>query len=384
MNGHISPPPDESPEQEAYPLEPRYHPIHKIPRKIYDFLASAKLAMALLVAILVCCVVGVTVWRGEEAGRMIFGTLWFNGILVLLVVNIACCFFGRIWGRRITLISFGMILFHLSFVAILLGVIYNSLFYFRGNIRLTEGEVLPSGDPQSYDRFDKGRFFSFSRLKGDTSLVRVHTNFRLGGEDKRVAYEVAVGDRTDRKQGLIYITNKLSHHGVDYFNDREGYSLLLTLYDRQGGYLYGGHMPLQSIRQKDGSFLYTTGYTDGDKVRQDAAPFPAPPAKPLMAVQVDYLLSKLKERAGDVRFLVLPLDQKGIPDYHKPVSEGKAPIGGKLAAGQYLLSAEEVRYWVGMTVRYEPGKPVILASLWAGLSGMIITTIGRMVRGRKK
>jgi len=34
-------------EQESFPVEPRDHPIHKIPRKIYDFLASAKLAMAL-------------------------------------------------------------------------------------------------------------------------------------------------------------------------------------------------------------------------------------------------------------------------------------------------------------------------------------------------
>jgi len=39
-------PPD--PESESFPVEPRYHPTHKIPRKIYDFLASAKLAMVLI------------------------------------------------------------------------------------------------------------------------------------------------------------------------------------------------------------------------------------------------------------------------------------------------------------------------------------------------
>jgi len=83
-------------EDEAYPVEPRYHPIHKIPRKIYDFLASAKLAMLLLVTILLTCIIGVTVLRGDESGRMIFGAIWFNAILVLLVVNVACCFFGRI------------------------------------------------------------------------------------------------------------------------------------------------------------------------------------------------------------------------------------------------------------------------------------------------
>src|SRR5512147_1816414 len=140
-----------------------------VPRKIYNFLSSKKLALILLIVILACCVAGVTVWRGAEAGRLIFGTIWFNGILVLLVINVACCFFGRIWGRKITLISFGMIVFHLSFVVMLGGIVYNSLFYFRGVIRLTEGETLPSGELQSYDFVDHGRFFNLAKLGGETA-----------------------------------------------------------------------------------------------------------------------------------------------------------------------------------------------------------------------
>ena len=376
--------PDTEPEVELYPIEPRYHPIHKIPRKIYDYLASAKLAMALLVAILGCCVAGVTIWRGVRAGEVIFGTLWFNGLLVLLVVNVACCFFGRIWGRRVTLVSFGMILFHLSFVAVLLGVSYNSLFYFRGNIRLTEGETLPSGDPQSYDTIDKGRFFNFSRLKGETTLIRMHTGFKVGAEDKRAAYEVEVGEGGSKKKGIIYITHKLTHRGFDYFNDKEGYSLLVTLADRQGKVLYGGHLPLQSIPQGKGGFSYSTGGKDGDVVRPGPMPFPAPPEMGLLALQVGYSPAKLKERGGEALFQLYPLDKTGTAPLDKPFAEGKAPIGQPFAAGEYVLSAQEVRYWVGMAVRYEPGTPIVLASLWVGLAGMLITTVGRMLRGRRK
>ena len=379
MSEHTTPSPE--PENEHYPIEPRYHPIHKIPRKIYDFLASSKLAMGLLVAILVCCVVGVTVWRGAEAGRIIFGTLWFNGILVLLVINVACCFFGRIWGRRVTLISLGMILFHLSFVAILLGVIYNSLFCFRGNIRLTEGEILSSSDPASYDGFDKGRFFSFSRLRGDAALVRVHTDFKIGGEYKRVAYEVAVGERADRKQGLVYITNKLSHHGVDYFNDREGYSILFALSDRSGKPLYAGYGPLQSIPQKDSGFIYTTGFKEGNTVIAMPVDFPPAPETARFAFQPTYTPSKLKEREGEVEFRLYPLQE--MLDLAKPFVKGKTTIGKPLSVGEYLLEAKEVRYWAVMTVRYEPGKPIVLASLWVGLAGMLLTTVGRMLRKQK-
>ena len=365
-------------EQEQYPLEPRYQPIHKIPRKIYDFLASAKLAMLLLVVILACCVSGVTLFRGQRAWELIFRTLWFNGLLILLVVNVACCFFGRVWHRKLTLVSFGMILFHLSFVAIFLGIVYNSLFFFRGTIRLTEGEVLRSSDPQSYDRIEAGRFFNFSRLKGETTLIRMHTGYRVGGEDKRAAYEVAVGEGSDITRSTVYITHKLTHHGVDYFNDREGYSLLIMLADRQGWELYGAHLPLQSIRQEDGSYIYTLGYTQDDRVYISPMKFPQPPEKPLFDMQLIYESSKLQERSGVARFQLFPLESRDA----KPFAEGTAPIGEKFGVGEYVLSAKEVRYWVAMQVRHEPGKPVVLASLWVGLGGMLLTTIGRMTRRR--
>jgi hypothetical protein len=380
MSEQIQTSTDTEPENEQYPIEPRYHPIHKIPRKIYDILASSRLAMALLVAILASCVAGVTVLRGDP-WRLIFTTLWFNGLLILLVVNVACCFFGRIWRRRVTLVSFGMILFHVSFVAVFLGIVYNSLFFFRGVIRLTEGEVLKSDDPQSYDVFETGRFFTFSRIRGETSLIKMHRDYKVQGDDKRAAYEIAVGEGTNRKQGIVYITHKLTHNGFDYFNDREGYSLLLVLADRQGRELYGAHIPLQSIKQGE-AYLYSTGHQADGKVIKSPIQFPAPTEIMLFGLQVEYIPSKLKDRDGEARFMIYPLDLKGNPLLEKPLAEGKRAIGQPFTIGEYILTAKEVRYWVGMTVRHEPGKPIVLTSLWVGLAGMIITLIGRMMRGR--
>jgi len=346
-------------------------------RNIYKFLSSVKLAMTLLIAILACCVVGVTIFRGERAWTLIFSTLWFNGLLVLLVVNVACSFFPRMWGRRITLISFGMILFHLSFVFILTGIIYNSLFYFRGNIRLTEGETLPSGELQSYDNSDRGRFFNLSRLKGETTLIKMHRGYKVDGNDKIAAYEIAVGDGR-KSQGIIYITKSLDHNGFSYFNDKEGYSVMVVLYDKQGRELYGAHIPLQSLKQKDESYLYTTGTKEGP----GSFPFPQDPLKPLFALQVAYRPSKLQERGGEVFSQVWPLDTVDVKQGEKPLAEGKAAVGEKFSAGDYELSVQEIRYWVGMRVVCEPGQPIVLASMWAGLAGMIITFIGRMRKSK--
>lgn len=370
-------PEDES--GETFPLEPRYHPINRVVRTCYDLLASSRLAMALLVVILACCVAGVTFWREADAGRRIFATLWFNSILVLLVINVACCFFGRIWGRRVTVISFGMILFHLSFVAVFLGIVVNSLFYFRGIIRLTEGETLVNGDPASYDTYDLGRFFSFGTLRGTTSLLKMHTGYKDDGKDKQVAYEVSVGEGNDLRRAMIYITRKLDYHGVSYFREKDGFSPLVTLSDRQGKELYAALLPLQSLKQKNATYLYTTG----SKEKPELVPFPHPPEPPRMAMQLTYLPSKLKERGGEAYFKLYNLDRAGMPLVESMIAEGKAAVGETFAAGEYRLSVKEIRYWAALMVRYEPGKPFILASLWIGLAGMVITTLGRIARGRR-
>lgn len=365
-------------ESEHYPLEPRYHPIHRIPRKIYDALASARLAMALLVIILICCVFGVTIYRGQQANLLIFNALWFNCLLVLLVVNVACCFFGRIWGRRITLVSFGMILFHLSFVTMFLGVVYNSLFYFRGNIRLTEGETLANSDPQSYDIVDKGRFFSYSRLKGETALHQMHAGYKADGKDKRVAYDVEVGEGGDRKRDILYITKYLQYSGVKYFRDREGYSLLVVLSDKSGKELYGAFVPLQSYKQKDESFRYATGTSE----MESSILFPQDAQNQLLTLLLVYHPTPLKERGGEVDFIISkPADVQKKSEV--VLAKGKKPIGASIAAGDYSLAVREVRYWAAMQVAYEPGQPVILSSLWIGLFGVTLTTLGRMLRRRK-
>ena len=79
-----------------------------------------------------------------------------------------------------------------------------------------------------------------------------------------------------------------------------------------------------------------------------------------------------------------PGNTAGQKQEEKPIAEGKAAIGEKFTAGDYSLSPKEIRYWVGMRVRYEPGKPIVLTSLWVGFGGMVITFIGRMRRKRKE
>lgn len=371
--------PENHDQDERFPLEPRVHPVNKTLRAIYDFLASSKLAMALLVAILVCCIVGVTVFRGPRSGEMIFDTMWFNTLLVLLIVNVACCFFGRIWGRRVTLISFGMILFHLSFVAMFIGIIYNSLFFFRGSMRLTEGETVQNGERSSYDGVSMGRFFNVLWLKGETTLNAMHLGYKLDGVEKKRAYDITVGEGEQKKQETIYLTKNLDYKGFRFFPDQEGYTVLTVLYDKEGHELYGAYIPLQSLKHADNSTFYTTGTKTGP----GTLAFPYAPEKPLIDLQVAYRPDPVQEKGGSAFFMTKPLNSPLSPMNQETFQKSETRLGAIYDAGDYRLSPREVRYWVSMRVSYEPGQIIVLSSLWVGLFGMILTTVGRMARGRR-
>jgi len=161
--------------------------------------------------------------------------------------------------------------------------------------------------------------------------------------------------------------------------------------------------------------------------------FPPEKDKALFGLQLDYLTDSQKDRNGRVRFQVWPVEKNigghssntqaaGTPhdmgNMHtmnpqansamptggahtmnhdangaagsspgkntmKQLADGTANIGEKFAFCEYELFVPEVRYWVAISVNNNPGKPFVLASLCMGLVGMIITTIGRMMRGRR-
>jgi hypothetical protein len=356
-------------------------------------ISSPRLAIALLITVLACCLVGVTVFTGERAWRLIFNTLWFNALLVLLALSSGVTFLARTWGRRLTLIQVGMIVFHVSFMALLGGVVFNSLLHFKGVLRLTEGETLPNGDPASYDSGEAGRFFDFTRLHGETTLVKMHRGYKVEGLDKRAAYEIAVGEGAARKTATIYMTQNLDHGGARYLVSKEGYSLGVVLHDQRGKELYAAMVPLQSLPRGEGAFLYTTG----NSTAPGSFPFPPPPDPAALLLQVGYVPDQQQDRTGKVEFFTWPAGAKGaeqkratgaghekVAGGEQPSAAGKVPIGGTFDAGDYLLEAREVRYWVGMTVRHDPGLTLILTSLWAGLGGMTLTFAGRILQDAKK
>jgi cytochrome c biogenesis protein ResB len=343
-------------------------------RRSTALLTSPKLAIALLVVVLACCVAGVTIFRGEHAGVLIFSTLWFNALLVLLAVSSATAFFSRIWKRKLTLVSGGMIVFHLSFAAMLGGIVYNRLFFFDGMLRLTEGETLPNDRPDSYDLMDHGRFFDLSRMRGKTTLVRMHRNYKIDGGNKRAAYEIAVGEGRQPQRSIIYITEYLDVGGIRYFCAKEGYSVLVVVSEKGGQEIYGAYVPLQSLKQPDGRFVYAAGTASGPATFG----LPPPPAPPRAQMLLTLRPNTVEDRQGEVTFAARSIARDGTPGAER---KGSMVIGAPFDLGDVTLTPREIRYWVGINVRYDPGLAIILTSLCLGLAGIIVMFVGRLRQG---
>lgn len=357
--------------------------------KIFSLFWSTRVALVLLVLILLSCIVGASLPAalGREA---VFSSLWFNFLLVLLIVNIVFCIFKRIRILRLSLI--GTTIFHLSLVLLFAGVVYDQLFFFEGAIRLTEGETLSCAERASYDWVRKGRFFKIPKLEdlGEIYFHKFHPSHFAEGRDWGPAYEIVVGEdvQQGRKKSLrlateiVYVNHPLKYKGFEFYRDKEGYSPLFVLRDSLGRVLYGAYVPLQSIEQKDGTYLYRSGSA--------AAPgsfkFPQDPQlPPVFSLQATYYPDKVKKRAGEVFFQARPIvhgkDTEGQEE--KELFKGKAALGKTVKAGDFFLSMEEVRYWTSMKVIYRPGSVIIFSSFWLGLGGITLSVILKMAKGRE-
>ncbi len=348
-------------------------------KKFYQIASSAGLALALLVMILISCLAGALFLPDLVARRVIFSSFWFNGLLTALVLNTAFCFFPRMWRRKPTLVSSGLIVFHLSFILIFAGVVYDSLFYFRGEIRLTEGESLNIAEPQNYDFAEFGRFLDPEAvLKGMITFHKFEPRYMVEGDNKGPANDISTEEGGKVKRDFIYATRHLNFKGLKFYRNKDGFSPLIVMRDVSGNVVYGAYAPIQSLRRTEKTYFYTTGTAKGPGPMQ----FPQSPEKPLFNLQFEYHPDPKKDREGGVFFQVWPYAEHGAQQ-EKELFKGKAAFGEKVQAGDYQLSMEEVRFWAGMTVRYNPGQPLILASFWIGLGGITLTMLARLRRKRE-
>lgn len=111
-----------------------------LPRRLYKFLASLKLAVILLLllgAVLAVATYLESVYDAKTAAHLVYGHWLFYVLLFMLGVNVLCAALIRYpWKRHQT----GFVIVHLGIIVILIGSFITRIWGMEGSMTLAEGE----------------------------------------------------------------------------------------------------------------------------------------------------------------------------------------------------------------------------------------------------
>lgn len=112
----------------------------KLGIKLFDFLASLKLAVILILSVAVIGAIGTFVEAesgADEAKRIVYGSWWMSTVLVLLVVNVLFAALSRLpWRKH----HVGFVITHLGLIVLLLGSLITQRWGIDGILALKFGE----------------------------------------------------------------------------------------------------------------------------------------------------------------------------------------------------------------------------------------------------
>lgn len=131
----------------------------------------------------------------------------------------------------------GSLVFHVSFLLLLVGLAYGKGFGYRGQITLIEGQTL-ANTRIAYDTFTPGRFFDSGSLAPfSLRLDRFENTFYDNGTPKEYASWVTATDlNTGRRLGAqkITVNHPMTVDGVRVFQSDYGYAPIVTVRDAAG------------------------------------------------------------------------------------------------------------------------------------------------------
>jgi len=114
--------------------------VKKLARLTFDFFASLKLAVFLLIALAVTLAAGTileSVHGAKAAQQVVYHSAWFNLLLGVLGISVAAAALDRLpWQRK----HIGFLLTHAGILLILLGSWMTQRFAIEGELALAEGE----------------------------------------------------------------------------------------------------------------------------------------------------------------------------------------------------------------------------------------------------
>lgn len=256
---------------------------------------------------------------------------------------------GR-WG------AFGSVLFHFSFLILLLGVVASTWARLEGTFTLTEGQSF-RGHQDGYGFVRHAPLVSrhlFPFQFNFEELIRVDEPEIL--YRNRVTLQEENGERLDT---LIRPFHALTYRGYTFYQQDHGFSPALVFRNKQGGILLNAFVALQTRRLGD-----HIGYEDyftvpGFKLTAHLTLYPDAD----MNDGIPFNRSEYPEN---------PLLMVKVTNNENTSFEGSVRLGESVDAGNFTIEFREVRYWSSFRVVRDLGLPFIYGSFAIGIIGYFV------------
>ena len=167
------------------------------------FLSSVKFSIIILPVITTISLIG-TFIEPNKAGKFIYHSFWFEGLIVLFSVNISICTIKRL--KNITKKNIGFLVTHLSIIIILFGGLLSLITGKKGSLMIYDGH---SSDKFFVDK-DTSIQLPFTIKLNDFILEYYDESkgalqIRAKGETEYKKYPINVGSEIDYKGAKIKI-----------------------------------------------------------------------------------------------------------------------------------------------------------------------------------
>jgi hypothetical protein len=288
-------------------------------------------------------------------------------LLGLLAVNLAVGNikrFRNIFKTERTLLKarhLGSILFHLSLLLILAGVILNYLYKFEGFFALTEGQ---SGQDNSAGYFHvlKGPFYKGTEDRFGLKLIRFDPYHAIENATTKAA-EISIRWAHNRKADTVklmtnfpYKKNNLEFH----YGLISGFSPELILSDENNEKIFGGFVRL------------ATRKIEGRGINRDFVIIPELNWK-----------TELEIIESDIVNGTYVLNIK-VADQDNILYDEMVRVGESFNIGEYDISIPRMRRWCYIIVVESPYLNLVFTGFWLALSGLAIGLIPRVMGAKRR
>ncbi|HYT26696.1 MAG TPA: cytochrome c biogenesis protein ResB, partial [Actinomycetota bacterium] len=282
----------------------------------------------------------------------------------------------------------GSLVFHVSFLLLLVGLAYGKGWGYRGQVTLIEGDSLVN-TRVNYDAFTPGRWYGPERLPGFTlHLDDFRNSFWPSGQPREFAsYLTAVDAEGRTLRQKVAVNRPMTVDGVRVFQSDYGYApvVKITVKGRDGRRLTPQDGPLLTLRDpptevSNGAVklpmldpqvgLDVTMFTG---FRLDRGPGGQPEIgnDPRLVNPLLVVFPWRGDLHADRAQSVFTLDRTDL----RPLADRPLliPLGGtrKLPNGLGTVSFTGVRQYTVLTLARDPGVPVVLAAAVLVLLGLL-------------